>query len=141
MQWQLCLALPSLGGLGTRPCLAAACAARCLVQPSFVPAAAHCAPAPLLQARRTQKVGICGKYGTRYGATLRKLLRKVEVQQHSKYTCVFCGKDSVKRVVTGIWKCGSCSKVQSGGAFVLATPAATSVRTNISRLRKARAEN
>lgn len=107
----------------------------------FRPCSCSLRPGPLLQARRTQKVGICGKYGTRYGATLRKLLRKVEVQQHSKYTCVFCGKDSVKRVVTGIWKCGSCNKVQSGGAFVLATPAATSVRTNISRLRKARAEN
>merc|ERR1711974_190332 len=46
-------------------------------------------------ARRTKKVGICGKYGTRYGATLRKLLKKIEVQQHSKYTCVFCGKDNV----------------------------------------------
>jgi large subunit ribosomal protein L37Ae len=58
-----------------------------------------------------------------------------------QYTCVFCGKDNVKRVATGIWKCGSCSKTQAGGAYVLATPAATSVRSNISRLRKARAES
>jgi hypothetical protein len=40
------------------------------------------------QARRTKKVGICGKYGTRYGATLRKLLKKIEVQQHSKVRIV-----------------------------------------------------
>ena len=34
--------------------------------------------------KRTQKVGITGKYGTRYGASLRKIVRKIEVQQHSK---------------------------------------------------------
>jgi len=44
------------------------------------------------QGRRTKKVGICGKYGTRYGASLRKIIKKIEISQHSKYTCVFCGK-------------------------------------------------
>jgi ribosomal protein L37AE/L43A len=34
--------------------------------------------------KRTKKVGITGKYGTRYGASLRKLVRKIEVTQHSK---------------------------------------------------------
>lgn len=45
-----------------------------------------------LQAKRTKKVGICGKYGTRYGASLRKTIKRMEVSQHSKYTCQFCGK-------------------------------------------------
>lgn len=43
-------------------------------------------------AKRTKKVGITGKYATRYGASLRKMVKKMEVTQHSKYTCVFCGK-------------------------------------------------
>ena len=47
--------------------------------------------------KRTKKVGICGKYGIRYGASIRKNIKKMEVSQHSKYNCVFCGKDSVKR--------------------------------------------
>ncbi len=45
-----------------------------------------------MQAKRTKKVGIVGKYGTRYGASLRKIIKKMEVSQHSKYFCNFCGK-------------------------------------------------
>ena len=45
-----------------------------------------------LQSKRTKKVGIVGKYGTRYGASLRKQIKKIEVSQHSKYFCTFCGK-------------------------------------------------
>jgi large subunit ribosomal protein L37Ae len=44
------------------------------------------------QAKRTKKVGIVGKYGTRYGASLRKIIKKMEVSQHAKYACQFCGK-------------------------------------------------
>lgn len=44
------------------------------------------------QAKRTRKVGIVGKYGTRYGASLRKMVKKMEITQHAKYTCTFCGK-------------------------------------------------
>lgn len=47
-----------------------------------------------LQAKRTKKVGITGKYGTRYGSALRKVVKKMEITQHSKYTCTFCGKVS-----------------------------------------------
>mmetsp|Transcript_48403 Transcript_48403/g.58590 ORF Transcript_48403/g.58590 Transcript_48403/m.58590 type:complete len:96 (+) Transcript_48403:97-384(+) len=90
--------------------------------------------------KRTKKVGITGKYGTRYGATLRKNIRKIEVSQHSSYRCSFCGKDTVRRSCVGIWKCRSCKKVIAGGAYMLATPAAVTVRSTIVRLRKLQAE-
>jgi Ribosomal L37ae protein family len=48
----------------------------------------------IFQAKRTKKVGIVGKYGTRYGASLRKMVKKIEITQHAKYTCTFCGKVS-----------------------------------------------
>jgi large subunit ribosomal protein L37Ae len=86
------------------------------------------------------QVGICGKYGTRYGSSLRKLVKKIEISQHAKYYCVFCGKDSVKRQVVGIWKCGGCNKVSAGAAYMLTSPAAATVRSAIARLRKQRDE-
>ena len=86
--------------------------------------------------KRTQKVGISGKFGTRYGASLRKLIRKIEVSQHAKYDCVFCGKKTVTRVSTGIWNCSACKKTSAGGSYVLVTPAAATVRSNLARMRK-----
>nr|AKV16232.1 60S ribosomal L37ae [Pectinaria gouldii] len=86
-------------------------------------------------ARRTHKVGITGKYGTRYGASLRKQVRRYEVQQHSKYICVFCGKTAMRRQCVGIWQCKSCKKTVAGGAYTFATPAATTARSTIRRLR------
>ncbi|KAK4467126.1 ribosomal protein L37ae [Cladorrhinum samala] len=35
--------------------------------------------------KHTKKVGITGKYGVRYGASLRKQLRRLETAQHAKY--------------------------------------------------------
>ncbi|XP_064614196.1 large ribosomal subunit protein eL43 [Liolophura sinensis] len=86
-------------------------------------------------AKRTKKVGIVGKYGTRYGASLRKTVKKMEITQHCKYTCQFCGKDAMKRRAVGIWGCKSCRKVVAGGAWVYSTMAAVTVRSAVRRLR------
>lgn len=71
--------------------------------------------------KRTKKAGITGKYGVRYGASLRKTVKKMEVSQHATYTCVFCGKDAIKRQATGIWHCKGCKKTVAGGAYTLNT--------------------
>ncbi|KAI6024435.1 putative RPL43B-60S large subunit ribosomal protein [Pisolithus marmoratus] len=107
--------------------------------------------------KRTRKVGVTGKYGTRYGASLRKQVKKMEVTQHARYTCTFCGKassdtlhllvlshalagpvsqDSVKRQAVGIWHCRSCKKTIAGGAWTVATTAAATVRSTVRRLRE-----
>ncbi|CAM9390826.1 unnamed protein product, partial [Discosporangium mesarthrocarpum] len=92
------------------------------------------------QGRRTKKVGITGKYGTRYGSSLRKVIKKIEITQHAKYTCPFCGKKATKRLAAGIWDCPPCGKITAGGAYSLSTPAATTVRSTIARLRKSQIE-
>ncbi|KAF8141833.1 putative RPL43B-60S large subunit ribosomal protein [Boletus edulis] len=86
--------------------------------------------------KRTRKVGVTGKYGTRYGASLRKQVKKMEITQHARYTCTFCGKDSVKRTSVGIWHCRSCKKTIAGGAWTVATTAAATVRSTVRRLRE-----
>ncbi|KAF9352607.1 60S ribosomal protein L43 [Mortierella sp. AD094] len=87
-------------------------------------------------AKRTKKVGVVGKYGVRYGASLRKQVKKMEITQHSKYTCTFCGRDAVKRQSVGIWKCRGCKKTMAGGAWTLSTTAAATVRSTTRRLRE-----
>ncbi|KAL7280876.1 hypothetical protein ACG7TL_005820 [Trametes sanguinea] len=74
----------------------------------------------LKMTKRTRKVGVTGKYGTRYGASLRKQVKK----------------DSVKRQAVGIWKCNSCKKVIAGGAWTVSTTAAATVRSTVRRLRE-----
>ncbi|XP_039063581.1 60S ribosomal protein L37a-1-like [Hibiscus syriacus] len=70
-----------------------------------------------MQTKRTKKAGIVGKYGTCYGASLRKQIKKMEVSRHSKYFCELCGKYAVKRKAVGIWGCNDCGKVKAGGAY------------------------
>ncbi|KAK4786759.1 hypothetical protein SAY86_010592 [Trapa natans] len=43
----------------------------------------------------------------------------MEVSQHSRYFCEFCGKYAVKRKAVGIWGCKDCGKVKAGGAYTL----------------------
>jgi large subunit ribosomal protein L37Ae len=59
----------------------------------------------------------------------------MEIQQHAKYDCSFCGKRTVSRCSTGIWNCKSCKKTVAGGAYTVSTAAAATVRSTIRRLR------
>lgn len=60
----------------------------------------------------------------------------MEVSQHAKYFCEFCGKYAVKRKAVGIWGCKDCGKVKAGGAYTLNTASAVTVRSTIRRLRE-----
>ncbi|CDH16514.1 probable 60S ribosomal protein L43 [Zygosaccharomyces bailii] len=81
------------------------------------------------------KVGITGKYGVRYGSSLRRQVKKLEIQQHARYDCSFCGKKTVRRGAAGVWTCSSCKKTVAGGAYTVSTAAAATVRSTIRRLR------
>ncbi|KAG6755595.1 hypothetical protein POTOM_041428 [Populus tomentosa] len=39
--------------------------------------------------KRTKKAGIVGKYGTRYGSSLRKQIKKMEVSHNSKFSTAY----------------------------------------------------
>jgi large subunit ribosomal protein L37Ae len=86
--------------------------------------------------RGTQKLGITGKYGTRYGATLRKRMKSIEESQHRKYVCQACGKLSVKRTCVGIWKCRSCKQKFAGAAYSTVSVAGQTFNALIKTLEK-----
>ncbi|KAM4864087.1 large ribosomal subunit protein eL43-like [Urocitellus parryii] len=88
------------------------------------------------QAKHTKNVRIVSKYGTRYGASLWKMVKKIEISQHAKYTCSFCGKTKMKRQAMGIWHCGSCMKTVAGGAWTYNTTSAVTVKSAIRRLKE-----
>ena len=85
---------------------------------------------------RTRKVGITGKYATRYGQKLRKQVKAIEILQRTKSICPFCGKKSIKREAAGIWKCRGCRRAIAGGAWEFVTTEATTAKTTINRLKK-----
>ena len=85
---------------------------------------------------RTKKVGITGKYATRYGQKLRKQVKAIEILQRVKSICPFCGKKSIRREAAGIWKCRGCRRAIACGAWEFVTTAATTAKTTINRLKK-----
>ena len=85
---------------------------------------------------RTKKVGITGKYATRYGQKLRKQVKAIEILQRVRSICPFCGKKSIRRQAAGIWKCRGCHRAIAGGAWEFVTTAATTAKTTINRLKK-----
>ena len=87
-------------------------------------------------AKRTKKAGITGKYGARYGGALRKISKKYEITQHMTYTCGFCGKNAVKRLSVGIWRCRGCYKKISGGAWAPTTNNALAAKSTLIRVKK-----
>lgn len=57
----------------------------------------------------------------RYGVSLRKRYTAVKKDKQRRYKCDVCGKDAVKRISTGIWKCRHCGATFAGGAYSLKT--------------------
>ena len=86
--------------------------------------------------KTVSKVGITGKYGTRYGAKLRKQAKAIEMLRRTKFISPFCGKQSMRRVAVGIWKCKTTNRKIAGGAWELNTTAAITAKTTIHRLKR-----
>ena len=72
----------------------------------------------------------------RYGASIRKRANKIKKEKSGKYKCEMCGKSSVKRLGTGIWKCRHCNATYAGGAYSMTTPAGVNARRLIDNISK-----
>ncbi|MFQ5531585.1 MAG: 50S ribosomal protein L37ae [Candidatus Nanoarchaeia archaeon] len=70
---------------------------------------------------KLKKTKSAGRYGTRYGKSVRAKLVSVESKQRQKQKCPYCGKIGIKRLSKGIWQCTrkSCSKKFASNTYYL----------------------
>ncbi|XP_053510208.1 60S ribosomal protein L37a-like [Ictalurus furcatus] len=88
------------------------------------------------KAKCTKNVGIVVKYGTGYGTSLRKMVEKIEISQHGKYACSFCGKTRMMKKVLGLRHFESCMKTFDGGVWTYNITLAVIVKSAIKRLKE-----
>ena len=68
---------------------------------------------------KTKKIGHAGRFGVRYGKTIRERFNAVESKRKQKQKCPLCNKLKVKRKAKGIYECNACGKSFTGGAYYL----------------------
>ena len=65
-----------------------------------------------------KKLGSAGKFGPRYGFSVKKKYLKVQKTLKKKHICPYCQKEgSVKRVSAGIWYCNKCHSKFAAKAY------------------------
>jgi large subunit ribosomal protein L37Ae len=67
--------------------------------------------------KKTKKLGSSGRFGVRYGSTLKKRWLEMENLRKSTYICPRCHHASVKRKHPGIWECRKCGLKFIGDAY------------------------
>ncbi|OYT35227.1 MAG: 50S ribosomal protein L37ae [Candidatus Aenigmarchaeota archaeon ex4484_52] len=68
-----------------------------------------------------KKTKLAGKFGAKYGLSIRKKIIKIEESSHKKYICPYCKRKNIRRISAGIWQCKKCSTKIAGGAYALTT--------------------
>lgn len=68
---------------------------------------------------KLKKVRAAGRFGARYGKTIRDKLVHVEDKQRVRQKCPFCEKYGVKKISKGIWSCPKCNKTFASNTYYL----------------------
>ena len=71
--------------------------------------------------KRTKKIGSTRGFEARYGATVRKRYITAIAGLKKAQECPKCGSASVRRRSVGVWNCGKCGAVFTGGAYTPST--------------------
>jgi large subunit ribosomal protein L37Ae len=66
----------------------------------------------------TKIVKAAGRFGVRYGQSVKRRIAKIEEKQRKKQACIFCNGQA-KRLSKGIWECKKCGKKFAGHAYYL----------------------
>jgi large subunit ribosomal protein L37Ae len=70
-------------------------------------------------ATKLKKTKSAGRFGAKFGRSLRSKLVKVEEKQRQKQVCPFCSKKGIKRLANGIWFCSRCEKKFASNTYYL----------------------
>jgi len=68
---------------------------------------------------KTKKSRAAGRFGSRYGKSVKSKLNRIEDKQRKKQKCPFCGKKGLKRLSKGIWQCSKCGKKFASDTYYL----------------------
>ena len=61
--------------------------------------------------------GSAKRYGTRYGATLKRKVGAIEAVQRSRQKCPYCNKHAARWLAVGIYKCNKCDAKFTNAAY------------------------
>jgi large subunit ribosomal protein L37Ae len=67
---------------------------------------------------KTKKVKAAGRFGARYGRSVRTRIAEIETSQRKKQSCLFCN-GVAKRVSKGLWQCKKCNKKFASHTYFL----------------------
>jgi large subunit ribosomal protein L37Ae len=70
----------------------------------------------------TKKVGTAGRFGCRYGKSVRMMVAKVEESSRAFHVCPQCKANKLYRANAGVWECRKCGLKLAGGAYAPRTP-------------------
>jgi len=82
---------------------------------------------------RTKKVGSTGRYGSRYGAKLRRRALDIDSRRKEPTRCPSCATKALKRKAVGLWECSKCDLLFAGGAYVPFTEAGKAAKRAIAQ--------
>lgn len=82
---------------------------------------------------RTKKVGSTGRFGSRYGAKLRRRVLDIDNRRKEPTRCPACATKALKRQAVGLWKCSKCNLLFAGGAYVPYTDAGKAAKRAIAQ--------
>lgn len=64
-----------------------------------------------------KKTGSAGRFGVRYGKTIRKKVIAIEKRQRKKQMCPYCKRAAAKRIAMAIFECKKCHSKFTGKAY------------------------